>query len=63
MLEKLLLAAIVTLALYINVKIDGSGSTSIQFQVQGSRAEVLQLLLSQNMKVRSSQLNSEVSSK
>lgn len=57
MLEKLLLAAIVTLTLYMNAKVDWSSSTPTQFQVQGSRAEGLQLLFSQNLKVRSKKFN------
>ena len=63
MLEKLLLAAIVTLVLYMNAKVDWSGSTPAQFQVQGSRAEGLQLLFSQNLKIRSKELNQKILSK
>ena len=53
MLEKLLLAAILTLSLYLNVKIEWSNPVNLlQLRVQAPQVELLRMVMFQNFNIR-----------
>ncbi|MEB3280438.1 MAG: hypothetical protein VKK42_16120 [Lyngbya sp.] len=53
MFEKLLLAAFVTLCLYLNTKIEWSNPVNLlQLRVEAPQVELLRMVMFQNLKVR-----------
>ncbi|WP_413161043.1 hypothetical protein ACL6C3_21280 [Capilliphycus salinus ALCB114379] len=53
MFEKLLLAAIITLCLYFNAKIEWSNPINLlQLRVQAPQVELLRMVMFQNLNVR-----------